>query len=358
MLCSISSGKSAPNWLDRLRSSKGFPVADGLDLEHFLNPNPNQTTLSSETNASYATQEIGYSKPHPESTSLDEKPVADRKKSMAGPGDRKNQGKEDWFGIMGNVLAELFNMGDSGEFQKIRGFDEKRSCRKQPNPKICVFSASASVNDSFLAAAPRLESVPSMSPPSGDNSVTEMKETVNSLKPKKQGKVVSIAHDEDKLQTDLSTYSRVEVTIIDTSCPVWKSEKLLFRKGSVWKVRDKKWKSRNASSFRKKRKANHSDKEAGGGKKKGKFFLPLVNITREAGPEENKVPLDEGPPQDEKKAPCKESADNAIVVAKRRSFSRSPRKPAHRDSPVFHVQAVPTSRKSGVHLPRSRLKDT
>lgn len=30
------------------------------------------------------------------------------------------------------------------------------------------------------------------------------------------------------------------MTVIDTSCPGWKSEKVIFRKGIMWKVRDKK----------------------------------------------------------------------------------------------------------------------
>ncbi|KAJ6803594.1 adhesin FhaB [Iris pallida] len=48
MLSSMSkpSSSSSSNWLDRLRSSKGFPLSPDLDLDHFLlssNPNPNPT---------------------------------------------------------------------------------------------------------------------------------------------------------------------------------------------------------------------------------------------------------------------------------------------------------------------------
>ncbi|KAF8412052.1 hypothetical protein HHK36_000005 [Tetracentron sinense] len=277
MLCSISNGKSGSNWLDRLRSTKGFPVGNGLDLEHFLNSNPS-LSISSETKVSDTETEKYNLKSISDSAPSDAKPIADRKRTMENTGVQKNRQKDDWFDIMSTVLAELFNMGDSSEFHR-----EKKSSRKQRNPKICVFSASASVDNSSLdGVVRRVEGVPAMSPPSADNSVTEVERTGGRSKQKKKRASIAV---EGKSQADRSAYSRAEVTIIDTSSPLWKFEKLLCRKGNVWKVRDKKWKSKNVSVFKKKRKLSQSDREVGG-KRKRKTSPQPSSTSKEAGPEE------------------------------------------------------------------------
>lgn len=64
---------------------------------------------------------------------------------------------------------------------------------------------------------------------------------------------------EDGEREELLGYSRNEVTVIDTSCTEWKFEKLVYRKRNVWKVREKKGKSRMIGLGRKKRKANGAD---------------------------------------------------------------------------------------------------
>jgi hypothetical protein len=50
---------------------------------------------------------------------------------------------------------------------------------------------------------------------------------------------------EEKGERELKGYSKSEVTVIDTSCAVWKTEKVVFRRKSVWKVREKKTKLRS-----------------------------------------------------------------------------------------------------------------
>lgn len=54
---------------------------------------------------------------------------------------------------------------------------------------------------------------------------------------------------------ELKGFTRSEVTVIDTSCPGWKVDKLVFRKKNVWKVRERK--PKNKSSVKKKRKGVH-----------------------------------------------------------------------------------------------------
>lgn len=85
---------------------------------------------------------------------------------------------------------------------------KKKGARKQPNPRNCVVSIP-----------------PIATPPITCNDLALDDE------------------EEDTCRTDLSKFSRTEVTVIDTSVENWKFEKLLFRRKNVWKVRDKKCKS-------------------------------------------------------------------------------------------------------------------
>ncbi|XP_042480728.1 uncharacterized protein LOC122061511 isoform X2 [Macadamia integrifolia] len=356
MICSVPSAKSESSWLDRLRSSKGLPVGDDLDLEGFLNPNSDQA-LTSDVIVSDVVQEKDSPKLISNSAPLDTKSVAERRKNSVSSGFRKHRKKENLFNVMTNVLAELFNMGDQASLDRIRGSGEKKSSRKQPNPRLCLFSASANVDDGRSASLRKADGVPSMSPSSADNSVTEVKQNEYSLVTKKRGKSASLSLAEEKSQLDPSSYSCVEVTIIDTSSSIWKSGKLIFRKGNVWKVRDKRWMSGNWTAFRKKRKASESDKKVGGkkkkvgGKKKKKLSRPPLNTSKEAGREELTNPSYENAAEEL----CKETPDTGSQVPKMRSqFSRSPRKPANSYSPVFHVQGISASMmEQGVQPPSS-----
>ncbi|RVW89051.1 hypothetical protein CK203_029321 [Vitis vinifera] len=259
MLCSISTGKSGSKWLDRLRSAKGFPTGNDDDLEHFLthrDPNLSNSPITKPSDP----------KSISDSTCSDEKPVQDRSQPP-------ETGEKEWFGIMSNVLAELFNMGDSNQIPKLSG---KKSSRKQTNPKICL-----------LSSVRQEDEVPATAPSSGDNSLTEMKDSNGEVKTVNQGKVDCLDAEEEKCNQDLSAYSRSEVTVIDTSCAVWKFEKLLFRKKNVWKVRDKKGKSRSIG--RKKRKASECDEQLEARKK----MKLSVESFKERNEEESAMPSNE-----------------------------------------------------------------
>ncbi|XP_043698050.1 uncharacterized protein LOC122648848 isoform X2 [Telopea speciosissima] len=356
MICSVPSGKSDSSWLDRLRSSKGFPVGNDLDLEEFLNPNSDQT-LTSDGSVSDVVQGKNSPKLISDSAPLDMKSVVERRNNAVNSGFRKHRKKESLFNVMSNVLAELFYMGDQGSLERIRGSVEKKSSRKQPNPRICLFTASANVDDGRLASLRKDDGVPAMSPSIADNSVIEVKQNGYRLVPKKRGKSASLTFVEEKSQTDPSSYSCVEVTIIDTSSSIWKSGKLIFRKGNVWKVRDKRLMSGNWTAFRKKRKASESDKKVGGkkkkvgGKNKKKLSQSPLNTSTEAGREELTNPSFENAREELRK---ETPVIGSQVPKKRSQFSRSPRKPANSNSPVFHVQGISASMKEqGVHLPSS-----
>ncbi|XP_042505620.1 uncharacterized protein LOC122082214 [Macadamia integrifolia] len=306
MICSVPSAKSDSSWLDRLRSSKGFSVGNDLDLERFLDHNSDHP-LSVDVNVSDVIRGNNTDSPNPnfDSAPLDKKSVSEGRKKEVNFGFRGHRKKEDLFNVMSNVLAELFNMGDQGDLERIRGYEKKKSSRKQRYPKICSFSASASVDDGRLPGVVKADGMPAMSPSGTDNnSETEMTQNGGCMKPKEKGKCDSLTLVEEKSQTDLSSYSCVEVTIIDTSCSVWKSEKLLFRKRDVWKVREKKSISGNLNVFRRKREAKESRKKVGGmkktklfksdkkggGKKKRKLSQTPLSTSKEAGREELTYP--------------------------------------------------------------------
>lgn len=225
MLCSIPTGKSGSKWLDRLRSSKGFPAAhNDLDLDQFLsNSNP----------------------PDPDIGPESERPVPNRNQTTQEA--HRENGEREWLGLVSNVLSELFNMGEKPD-DLTRG---KKCSRKQPNPRVCAVSTSSNV-----------ETVPS----SGENSCADVKERSERLRAAREENV-DFEEDED-CYGDLSGFSRTEVTVIDSSCASWKNEKLLFRRKNMWRVREKK--SRSVRVGAKKRKGRPLEEESGGGEKKQK----------------------------------------------------------------------------------------
>ena len=144
------------NWLDRLRSSRGFPtISAEVDLDEFLLL-PDSNPRAAET-----------------------LPSAGRKNEKEG--EKQSEGRK-WTEVVGSALAELFRMENPTNHIK---FPTLKNPRKQKKPKI--FGTNAPVYSS-----------------------------------------------------DVTEYSRTEVTVIDTSLISWKSRKIIFRKGAVWKIRDKK----------------------------------------------------------------------------------------------------------------------
>lgn len=219
MLCSVSAGKSSSRWLDRLRNAKGFSDDSATDLENFL-----QNIDSSNAERS------------------DPSPTSNPKLDPIQNDDNQ------LFTIMSDVLSELFNFGDncsnSAKF--------KKSARKQAKPRICAFSNNGSDENNNAASEKAMVSR------NGDS---------NSGVEGVKGLVIRENEgEEDGRDGNLSGFSRTEVTVIDTSYELWKFEKLLYRKKHVWKVREKKGKSENVGSKRKRK----VDKGAGEDQSEGK----------------------------------------------------------------------------------------
>ncbi|KAK1366390.1 hypothetical protein POM88_041951 [Heracleum sosnowskyi] len=193
---------SGSNWLTRLRSSKGFPADQNLNLEQFL-------TLHNPTQLHDPITNDPSPNPNPIPSP---NPGLNRTRSSTLP-----NGALDSSVTMSNILSELFVMGNS------QNIPRKKGVRKQPNPRNCVVSIPPIATPLMTCTDLGL----------GDE-------------------------EEDTCRTDLSRFSRTEVTVIDTSVENWKFEKMLFRRKNVWKVRDKKCKS-VSNVDRKKRKGSSFD---------------------------------------------------------------------------------------------------
>ncbi|KAA3464684.1 rho GTPase-activating protein gacZ-like isoform X1 [Gossypium australe] len=330
MLCSIATAKSGSNWLDRLRSSKGFPTGDNLDLDHFLaNPNPSNSPITNASDSPNSNSESTHSNdgqlqnpkpPPPEAISSDP------------------EGDKEWFGIMSNVLSELFNMGEQAQTSR---FSRKKASRKQTNPRICTLktpeeqkSSSDNVrNDKDILVSTR-----------SSNSREESKEAVennNVEEDKEEG--------EGEGERELKGYSRSEVTVIDTSCPVWKVDKLIFRRKNIWKVKDKKGKSRTIG--RKKRKPPPSDlNNVGISNKKPKISGLELRSLKETSGRECGSPANHMTKR-------KKFVMRDLLILPKFPFSRLPRK-SGKGSSVVLMKAIPTGKKNGAKLAKNGLKDS
>ncbi|KVI04574.1 hypothetical protein Ccrd_017106 [Cynara cardunculus var. scolymus] len=255
------SSKSS-KWLHRLRSSRGFPDSDHINLEHFLSNSLHKIDPQTST----------------DSAPLDKRPRLEKRDDG-----EAIQGRD----IINNVLSELFQMG---EFQDSSRIKRKKNCRKQQCPRICVLSTNSDAQD--VPVQKDKDSSPLL--PLTLTNRRKVKELNQELKVTER-----VEEEEEKGYWDLSAYSQTEVTVIDTSVPSWKFEKMLYRRKNVWKVGDKKGKGL-MSGDRKKRKelmnengdvekkklkhcsssSKSGDVEEGGLKKKKKKRLKACNSSK------------------------------------------------------------------------------
>ncbi|XP_039029112.1 uncharacterized protein LOC120163183 isoform X2 [Hibiscus syriacus] len=344
MLCSLPTAKSGSNWLDRLRSSKGFPAADNLDLDHFLaNPNPPGSPLVNASDSPDSNAESTHSN---DKQLHNPKPPPPPEVTSAEPsGDRQ------WFGIMTNVLSELFNMGEQAPTTR---FSKKKSSRKQTNPRICISNTpdvdsteeQKNSSDNVRKDKDIIVSTRSLSTREEAKRESEQGSEHNNLEEEEEA--------EDKGEGELVGYSRSEVTVIDTSCELWKVDKLIFRRKNIWKVKDKKGKSRTIG--RKKRKPSPPSDDNGVCNKKRKILSLELGALKETSGTQCGSPTNHGriPPDDKREEVRNEAADDLTQVLRK----RLPRKSAKGGSSVILMKAIPTDKKNGAKLDKNGLKDS
>ncbi|XP_024007117.1 uncharacterized protein LOC18012403 [Eutrema salsugineum] len=225
----------ASTWLDRLRLSRGLSTTDDDDASG------NPLSLDDFLRRNYHNEITG----DPASDSPPSAPILSALELPEIPLD-PNPGEE-WYGVMSDVLSELFNFGGSSRSSTIPG---KKLPRKQSNPRHCSVET--------LADVPLLnQKRDSNCLPGAREFATSSRSSYNKKPaPEKRERRRSVAEadgveEEERGEKDLVGFSRSEVTVIDTSFKIWKSEKLVFRRRNVWKVRDKRGKSRVVSSKKK-----------------------------------------------------------------------------------------------------------
>ncbi|XP_002515870.3 uncharacterized protein LOC8281552 isoform X1 [Ricinus communis] len=321
----FAGNKSGSNWLDRLRSTKGFPATENLDLDNFLSD---------------------PSLPNSESTqSLNRRVTSDQTEI---PDTLRENGEREWFGVVTNVLCDLFNMGDSQD--KNSRISGKKSSRKQTNPKF--FDADSVRKEEYVQAA----TTASFHSDNNSNVVGMNADCFVDDDDEYNGKL-----DEKKEKSssdkELRGYSKSEVTVIDTSFEVWKFDKLVFRRKSIWKVRDKKGKSWNFAS--KKRKGNHLESATNNGnvgcKKKAKMSDSEFASSKESNGGDFALPSNGDHKQldENRDLICRDTFDDHLQVSRKRSSRKSEKN----GSSVILMKIVPTSKKCGRNLPKNRHKD-
>ncbi|CAK9311163.1 unnamed protein product [Citrullus colocynthis] len=242
MLCSVRAGKAGPNWLDRLRSNKGFPIVDNLELDHFLT----DQTLDNPSSSSLLDSKPHSTQADPHSDSDPNSQCRDNSSSSNSPVENENPSS---YGIITNILSDLFNMTGASRNSKCSG---KKYPRKQSNPKICSLPSGTNANYADAKNMCCLQKEDNILSSNSDNSSKGCFDVGSDVAQNLCLKVVEEEMGDEKYEKELKGYSKSEVTVIDTSDDVWKSDKLIFRRKNVWKVKDKKGKLR--SYGRKKRK--------------------------------------------------------------------------------------------------------
>ncbi|KAJ4830894.1 hypothetical protein Tsubulata_011122 [Turnera subulata] len=376
MLCSIPTGKSSSNWLDRLRSSKGFPAAqdDHPDLDSFLthipDPGPIPGPGPSGSPTTIASSNI-------EST---QSSTGRRVAAATGISSEKQ-----WFGIMTNVLADLFNMGGAEEEEEGPVDDRKlsrkrkQSSRKQARPRFCcVVDGPGGGGD--VEEEEEEEGKNSSDCVRKDENVLEADATASLHSDKYSNNGNGSDEDVEEGNGDgggdreeLKGYSRSEVTVIDTSFEVWKCDKMVFRKKNVWKVRDKKGKSWAFGS--KKRKGN--DLGSGNGNAAGAVLKKKAKVLNlECGSSKDAADEDQEAQNEKRSEVSKIAPDELSEVPRKRQVidlemlfclcwnifrfrcARIPRKPENNGSSIIVKKAEATSKKRGTNLPKNQFKDT
>ncbi|KAI4378207.1 hypothetical protein MLD38_015720 [Melastoma candidum] len=229
MLCSAPTLPSSANWLDRLRSARGFPASDADDLDGapLADANPNPNTVPAPPSGPVAVVSM------PPSRGMHE--------------------------IVTSILSDLFEMGETEREPVV---ENRRSSRKQPNPRFLP----------CLQDGVRASSLDSRWDERGKEGLEE-NVGVGEVGEEEgrgvgDGMEQGAAEGDEEEEEGLIGYSRSEVTIIDTSCEVWKFEKLVYRRKDVWKVRDRKGKGRGKMRKTKKRKLGGSESDVRGGMKR------------------------------------------------------------------------------------------
>ncbi|GMH19717.1 hypothetical protein Nepgr_021558 [Nepenthes gracilis] len=221
MICSISSTKSALSWLERLRSSRGFPNVDGVDLDNFL------TIQSSESVNNAAVNNSSSSNRNVPEKSIVESAYSASTQYQAAQSDSRGDRKDNQCRrcLASNILCDLFNMGDANEISR------KKSSRKQARPKFSASCSPKNANEGSSDNLMREKSDNSLAS-SGDNSLNER------VGLERENNMDSVLDLKD-VDVDLRAYSRSEVTVIDTSLAEWKFQCLVYKSKNVWKVREK-----------------------------------------------------------------------------------------------------------------------
>ena len=115
----------------------------------------------------------------------------------------------------------------------------KKFPRKQTNPKFLTSTTTTTTNNNNNNTSPQYVTTPATASFDSNNSLKEVKENnVEEEEEEEEEKKMKLKNNKKKEKRELVGYSRSEVTVIDTSFVVWKSEKVVYRRKNVWKVRN------------------------------------------------------------------------------------------------------------------------
>lgn len=238
----------------------------------------------------------------------------------------------------------------------------KKFPRKQTNPKFLTSTTTTTTtpdNNNNNNTSPQYVTTPATASFDSNNSLKEVKENNVEEEEEEEEKKMKLKNNKKKEKRELVGYSRSEVTVIDTSFGVWKSEKVVYRRKNVWKVRNFGRKRKRMNGGCDDDDDNDDDNDdpdddeyenAGGVSKKMKVLGSDSIVASNEG---------QNPQNGVREEVYKERTDDLIQVPKKRlPFPRSCGKSRKVGSSVILIKGLPTGKKNGEKVNSKCHKDT
>ncbi|CAN8277300.1 unnamed protein product [Cochlearia groenlandica] len=274
----------ASTWLDRLRLNRGHSSADDYDssgkpltIDDFLRRDHRTGDIVSDSTPIRSDLDLSKTKSDPEPNEIQSYGFF-RAAVISGDNHRRKQSNPKHFSSETNEDEDPLLATEAAEISEETDFS-------YDDPPILsgvhvVNTSSLSSKSAAAAAAEISVTRRTESDSAGDNGDEETdsadhevatssrisKSAAATAEISKRRRIAAESDGEDdgeEEEKDLTGFTKSEVTVIDTSFEIWRSQKLVFRKGNVWRVKDTSRVFSSKKKTKKKKKKRNGDVDDG-----------------------------------------------------------------------------------------------